>query len=61
MNYKIDDNKIKLLQIKQTIGEVEELKKMLSEEGYDFTFDQIFKIYALNEISEKLENITPVE
>lgn len=61
MDYKIDDNKIKLLQIKQTIADVEELKKMLDDEGYSFTFDQVFKIYALNMINEKLEDIIPVE
>lgn len=61
MDYKIDNNKIRLLQIEQIISEVEELKKMLADEGCDFTFDEVFKLYAYNEISKKLDEILPVE
>ncbi len=61
MNYKIDDKKIRLLQTKQIINDVEELQKMLNDEGYDFTFEQTFKLYAFNEIDKKLEDIIPAE
>lgn len=61
MNYKIDDKKIRLLQTKQIINDVEELQKMLNDEGYDFTFDQVLKLYEINKITEKLEDIIPVE
>lgn len=61
MDYKIDDNKIRLNSIKQTITEVEELKKMINSEGYDFTFDQVLKLYEINKITEKLEDIIPAE
>lgn len=61
MNYKIDDKKIRLLQTKQIINDVEELQKMLNDEGYDFTFEQTFKLYAFNEIDKKLEDIIPAK
>lgn len=61
MDYKIDDNKIRLNSIKQVISEVEELKESLNAEGYDLTFDQVFKLYQFNEISEKLEDLIPTE
>lgn len=61
MDYKIDNNKIRLLQIEQIISEVEELKKTLNNEGYDLTFDEVLKLYAFNEIDKKLEDIIPAE
>lgn len=61
MNYKINNNEINLLQTKQVITEVQELQKMLENEGYELNFDQVFKIYALNMINEKLEDIIPAE
>lgn len=61
MDYKIDDNKIRLNSIKQVISEVEELKESLNAEGYDFTFDQVLKLYEINKITEKLEDIIPAE
>lgn len=61
MNYTINSDEIKLFQIKQVIDEVETLQKLLSDEGYDFTFDQVFKLYSFNEINKNLEDIIPVE
>lgn len=61
MDYKIDDNKIRLNSIKQVISEVEELKESLNAEGYDFTFDQVLKLYEINKITEKLEDLIPTE
>lgn len=61
MNYTLDYDKIRLLQIKQVISEVETLQKLLNDEGYDFTFDQVLKLHAFNEINKKLEDIIPVD
>ena len=61
MNYKINNNEINLLQTKQVIEEVQELQKMLQNEGYELNFDQVFKLYAFNEINKKLEDIIPAE
>lgn len=61
MNYKINNNEINLLKAKQVVEEVKELQKSLENEGCDFTFDEVFKLYAYNEISKKLDEILPVE
>ena len=61
MNYKIDDKTIRLLQTKQIVEEVQELQQALENEGYELNFDQVFKLYAFNEINKKLEDIIPVE
>ena len=61
MNYTINSDEIKLFQIKQVIDEVETLQKLLSDEGYDFTFDQVLKLYSFNEINKNLEDIIPIE
>lgn len=61
MNYTLDYDKIRLLQTKQIVEQVKTLQEMLKGEGYDFTFDQVFKLYAFNEIDKKLEDIIPVE
>ena len=61
MNYTINSDEIKLFQIKQVIDKVETLQKLLSDEGYDFTFDQVLKLYSFNEINKNLEDIIPVE
>lgn len=61
MNYKINNNEINLLQTKQVIEEVQELQKMLQNEGYELNFDQVFKLYAFNQINQKLEDIIPAE
>lgn len=61
MNYKINNNEINLLQTKQVITEVQELQKMLENEGYELNFDQVFKLYAFNQINQKLEDIIPAE
>lgn len=46
MDYKIDNDKIRLLQVKQTIDEVETLQELLNAEGHNFTFDEVLKLYA---------------
>ncbi|MDU6547631.1 MULTISPECIES: hypothetical protein [Bacillota] len=61
MDYKIDNDKIRLLQVKQTIDEVETLQELLNAEGHNFTFDEVLKLYAFNEINKKLEDIIPAE
>lgn len=61
MNYTLDYDKMRLSQAKKVISEVETLQKLLNNEGYDLTFDQVFKIYAFNKIDTKLEDIIPVE
>lgn len=61
MNYKIDDKKIRLLQTKQVVEEVKELQKSLENEGFELDFDQVFKLYAFNQINQKLEDIIPAE
>lgn len=61
MNYTLDYDKIRLSQVKQIINEVEALQKLLNDEGHNFTFDQVFKLYAFNEINKNLEDIIPVE
>lgn len=61
MNYKINNNEINLLQTKQVIEEVQELQKMLQNEGYELNFDQVFKLYAFSQINQKLEDIIPAE
>lgn len=61
MNYTINSDEIRLFQIKQVISEVETLQKLLSDEGYDYTFDQVLRLYSFNEINKKLEDIIPVE
>lgn len=61
MDYKIDNDKIRLLQVKQTIDEVETLQELLNAEGNNFTFDEVLKLYAFNEINKKLEDIIPAE
>lgn len=61
MAYEIDNNKIRLVQIKQVISDVEALQKLLNDEGHNFTFDQVFKLYVFNEINKNLEDIIPVD
>lgn len=61
MNYTINNNEINLLQAKKVIEEVQELQKSLNDEGYELDFDQVFKLYAFNQIDGKLEDIIPVE
>ena len=61
MNYTINNNEINLLQAKKDIEEVQELQKSLNDEGYELDFDQVFKLYAFNQIDGKLEDIIPVE
>lgn len=61
MDYEIDNNKIRLLQTKQIVEQVKTLQEMLNDEGYDFTFEQTFKLYAFNEIDKKLEDIIPAK
>lgn len=61
MDYKINNDKIRLNSIKQIVNEVKILQKSLNAEGYDLTFDQVFKLYQFNEISEKLEDLIPTE
>ena len=61
MAYEIDNNKIRLFQTKQIVEQVKTLQKMLNDEGYELDFDQVFKLYAFNEIDKKLEDIIPVE
>ena len=51
MDYKIDNDKIRLLQVKQTIDEVETLQELLNAEGHNFTFGEVLK----------LEDIIPAE
>lgn len=61
MNYTLDFDKSRLLQTKRILEQVETLQKMLNDEGYELDFDQVFKLYAFNEIDKKLEDIIPVE
>lgn len=61
MNYKINNNEINLLQTKQVVEEVQELQKSLENEGFELDFDQVFKLYAFNQINQKLEDIIPAE
>lgn len=61
MDYKINNNKIRLNSIKQIVNEVKILQKSLNDEGHDFTFDQVLKLYMFNEINTKLEDIIPAE
>ena len=61
MYYGIDKNKLNLSKAKEVIETVEELQKSLEDEGYDFTFDQVLKIYAFSEINGNLEDIVPVD
>lgn len=61
MNYKINNNEINLLQTKQVIEEVKELQKSLENEGFELDFDQVFKLYAFNQINQKLEDIIPAK
>lgn len=61
MYYGIDKNKLNLSAAIEIIEEVQELQKSLANEGYDFTFDQVLKIYALYKINGNLEDMIPVE
>ena len=61
MNYKINNNEINLLRTKQVVEEVQELQKSLENEGFELDFDQVFKLYAFNQINQKLEDIIPAE
>lgn len=61
MYYGIDKNKLNLSGAIKIIEEVQELQKNLNDEGYDFTFDQVLKIYELDQIRGYLEDIVPVE
>lgn len=61
MDYTINNDEIRLLQIKDVITEVETLQELLNAEGHNFTFDEVLKLYAFNEINKKLEDIIPAE
>lgn len=61
MNYTLDYDKMRLSQAKKVISEVETLQKSLNDEGYELNFQQVFELYAFNEINTKLEDIIPVE
>ena len=61
MNYKINNNEINLLQTKQVIEEVKELQKSLENEGFELNFQQVFELYAFNQINQKLEDIIPAK
>ena len=61
MYYGIDKNKLNLSGAIKIIEEVQELQKSLYDEGYELDFDQVLKIYALDQINGNLEDIVPVD
>lgn len=61
MYYGIDKNKLNLSAAIEIIEEVQELQKSLYDEGYELDFDQVLKLYAFNQINQKLEDIIPAE
>lgn len=61
MYYGIDKNKLNLSAAIEVIEAVEELQESLYDSGYELTFDQVFKIYAFNQINGNLEDIVPVD
>lgn len=61
MYYGIDKNKLNLSGAIKIIEEVQELQKSLYDEGYELDFDQVLKIYELDQIKGYLEDLIPVE
>lgn len=61
MYYGIDKNKLNLSGAIKIIEEVQELQKLLYDEGYELDFDQVLKIYELDQIKGYLEDLIPVE